>query len=67
MIKLPARVWGHLDQWSHRLYEPTKRRGDQYRWHHRFHLIPGPVCNWICDRYDTSLGLYDESDIEEAA
>jgi hypothetical protein len=46
-MKLPARVWGYLDEWSHRLH------------------APGPVRDWICHRYDVSLGLYDEDDIKE--
>jgi hypothetical protein len=47
MIKLPARAWGRLDKWSHRL------------------RLPEPVRFWICHRYDTALGLYEDDDIEE--
>jgi len=67
MIKLPSRVWGYLDQGAHMLYLPTAhgRRCGRVRWHHRLHLLPGPVLGWVCNRYDTALGVYDEDDLKE--
>lgn len=48
-----------LDGIAHVLYCPTMlgRRHARTRWHHRIHLIPGAVLNYMCDRYDRSLGV----------
>jgi hypothetical protein len=50
-------MWSTLDSLAHLLYAPTMmgRRCARARWHHRIHLIPGPVLAWVCDRYDVWL------------
>jgi hypothetical protein len=43
---------------------PVRAWGWLDLWSHRLHL-PGPVRGWICNRYDTALGIYEDDDLEE--
>ncbi len=48
---------GWVDTVAHVLYCPTALGGccERARWHHRLHLIPGALLEWVCTRYDRML------------
>lgn len=52
-----ATRWQIADAAAHFLYCPTMlgRRAARARWHHRVHLVPGALLEWICSRYDQAV------------